>query len=57
MDPARARRHGKHRALAPALWLAATVLALCIFSLTAIVLLILHAAQLLIEIAGYAWPA
>ena len=52
-----AHPHGRHRALAPALWVAAVVVALFISSLVAIVFLLHHLAQLLLEIAGYAWPA
>lgn len=48
--------HGRHKGLAPALWVAAVVVALFISSLLAIVLFLHHLAQLLLEIAGLAWP-
>ena len=57
MQHAHARRHGKHRGLGPALWLVAVLVALFVSSLVAIVLFLHHLAQVLIEIAGYAWPA
>ena len=57
MSRRHAASHGRHRGLAPALWVAAVVVALFITSLGAIVLLILRVTQILIEVAGYAWPA
>lgn len=47
-----ARHHGRHKGLAPALWLAAVVVALFGFSLLAIVLLLHRVMQLALEIAG-----
>ena len=47
--------HGRHRGLAPALWVAAVLVALAIGSLVAIILFLHHLAQLLLEILGYAW--
>jgi hypothetical protein len=50
-----AKPHGRHRDLAPALWVAGVLVALAIGSLVAIILFLHHLAQLLLEIAGYAW--
>ena len=52
-----AHRHGRHRGLAPALALAAVMVALFISSLLGIVLFLHQLLQLFIEIAGHAWPA
>jgi hypothetical protein len=49
--------HGRHKELGPALWVAGVLVALFVGSLVAIVLYLHYLAQLLLEIAGYAWPA
>ena len=50
-----AHPHGRHRDLTPALWVAAVLVALFVGSLVVIVLWLHYLAQLLLEIAGYAW--
>ena len=57
MAGAHAHRHARHRALGPVLALAVVVVALFVSSLVAIVLCLHSLLQLLIEVAGYAWPA
>jgi hypothetical protein len=50
------KRHGRHKDLSPALWVAGAVLALLIGSLVVIVLLLHELVSLALEIAGYfAW--
>lgn len=53
--PKRARNHGRHKALGPALWLAAVLVVLFISSLLAIVLLLHQLVQLALEVAGQLW--
>lgn len=55
MDHAHARSRGRHKALAPALWLAAVVVALFISSLVAIVLFLHQLVQLALDVAAQLW--
>lgn len=52
MDHKHARQHGRHRGLAPALWVAAAVVALFTISLLAIVLFLHQLLTLAVELAA-----
>lgn len=55
MRPNHARAHGRHRDLAPALWLAAVVVVLFVCSLVAIALLLHELAAIGLELVSFLW--